>query len=424
MKALFRKEVLAWALYDWANSAYATVAVAVFFPLVFSNYWFAGAASENTTTPLGIANSVTSMLIVLLAPVLGAIADRGGMKKRFLLVFALIGVVFVSALVFVEQGDWILALSVYALAGVGFSGANIFYDALLVDISPRSKLDMVSAFGFALGYLGGGLALVIAIVLSSFSQFFGFSSPQQAMLASFIVVALWWGLFSVPLLLAVRESRIHREVSFGQAAIQGVGQLLATFREVRQLKIVWLFLLAYWFYIDGVYTIIRMAMDYGVRLDFDQMSLIKAFLIVQFIGFPAAVVYGKLGEKLGAKTGIMIAIAAYIGVTIYGYSMANVMEFYVLATVVGLVQGGIQSLSRSFYARIIPAGKSAEFFGFYNIMGKFAAILGPLLVAVVSGISGDPRLALLSIIVLFAIGGVILSFVSNPEADGIEPETD
>jgi UMF1 family MFS transporter len=167
-----------------------------------------------------------------------------------------------------------------------------------------------------------------------------------------------------------------------------------------------------------------MAMDYGVRLDFDQMSLIKAFLIVQFIGFPAAVVYGKLGEKLGAKTGIMIAIAAYIGVTIYGYSMANVMEFYVLATVVGLVQGGIQSLSRSFYARIIPAGKSAEFFGFYNIMGKFAAILGPLLVAVVSGISGDPRLALLSIIVLFAIGGVILSFVSNPEADGIEPETD
>jgi UMF1 family MFS transporter len=321
MKALFRKEIVAWALYDWANSAYATVAVAVFFPLIFSNYWFAGSASENTTTPLGIANSVTSLLIVLLAPVLGAIADRGGMKKRFLLVFTIIGLVFVSSLVFIEQGDWILALSVYALAGVGFSGANIFYDALLLDISPRSKLDIVSALGFALGYLGGGLALLIAIVLTSFPQLFGFSSAQQAMLASFIVVALWWGLFSIPLLLAVRESRIHREVSFGQAAIQGVGQLLATFREVRRLKIVWLFLLAYWFYIDGVYTIIRMAMDYGVRLDFDQMSLIKAFLIVQFIGFPAAVVYGKLGEKLGAKTGIMIAIAAYIGVTIYGYSM-------------------------------------------------------------------------------------------------------
>ena len=196
MKALFRKDILAWALYDWANSAYATVAVAVFFPLIFSNYWFAGSASENTTTPLGIANSVTSLLIVLLAPVLGAIADRGGMKKRFLLVFTIIGLVFVSSLVFIEQGDWILALSVYALAGVGFSGANIFYDALLLDISPRSKLDIVSALGFALGYLGGGLALLIAIVLTSFPQLFGFSSAQQAMLASFIVVALWWGLFS------------------------------------------------------------------------------------------------------------------------------------------------------------------------------------------------------------------------------------
>jgi UMF1 family MFS transporter len=217
MKALFRKEIVAWALYDWANSAYATVAVAVFFPLIFSNYWFAGSASENTTTPLGIANSVTSLLIVLLAPVLGAIADRGGMKKRFLLVFTIIGLVFVSSLVFIEQGDWILALSVYALAGVGFSGANIFYDALLLDISPRSKLDIVSALGFALGYLGGGLALLIAIVLTSFPQLFGFSSAQQAMLASFIVVALWWGLFSIPLLLAVRESRIHREVSFGQS---------------------------------------------------------------------------------------------------------------------------------------------------------------------------------------------------------------
>ncbi|MDH3386965.1 MAG: MFS transporter, partial [Gammaproteobacteria bacterium] len=180
--------------------------------------------------------------------------------------------------------------------------------------------------------------------------------------------------------------------------------------------VVWIFLLAYWFYIDGVYTIIRMAMDYGVRLGFDQMSLIKAFLITQFIGFPAAILYGKLGEKIGAKTGILIGIAAYIGVTIFGYSMDDVTQFYTLASVVGLVQGGVQSLSRSLFARIIPANKAAEFFGFYNIMGKFAAFLGPLLMALVSGFTGDPRLAILSIILLFAIGGLLLLCVD--EADG------
>ena len=422
MKALFNRRTLSWALYDWANSAYATIVLAVFFPLVFSNYWFAGSGSENSTTPLGIANSVASLVIVLLAPVLGAIADKGGIKKKFLFTFAAIGVVFVSALFFIEQGEWLLALCVYALAGIGFAGANIFYDALIVDVSARDKFDIVSAFGFAAGYLGGGLALVIAIAFTTIPETIGFANRDQAMLASFILVGLWWTVFSIPLFLGVKESQIDSDIRFTQAVTGGIEQLLATFKEVRRLRIVWLFLLAYWFYIDGVYTIIRMAMDYGVRLEFDQISLVWAFLITQFIGFPAAIAYGKLGEKIGARTGIVIAIGVYIAVTIYGYFMDVVAEFYALAIVIGLVQGGVQSLSRSLYARIVPGNKVAEFFGFYNIMGKFATVLGPLLVAMVSGFTGDPRLAILSIIVLFAIGGILLLFVDETEAQRVARE--
>ncbi len=422
MKDLFNRRTLSWALYDWANSAYATIVLAVFFPLVFSNYWFAGSGSENSTTPLGIANSVAGLVIVLLAPVLGAIADKGGIKKKFLFTFAAIGIVFVSSLFFVEQGEWLLALCVYALAGIGFAGANIFYDALIVDVSARDKFDIVSAFGFAAGYLGGGLTLVIAIAFTTTPETFGFAGKDQAMLASFILVGLWWAVFSIPLFLGVKESQVDSDIRFTQAVTGGIEQLLATFREARRLKIVWLFLLAYWFYIDGVSTIIRMAMDYGIRLEFDQISLVWAFLITQFIGFPAAIAYGKLGEKIGAKTGILIAIGVYIAVTIYGYFMDVVAEFYVLAIVIGLVQGGVQSLSRSLYARIVPANKAAEFFGFYNIMGKFATVLGPLLVAMVSGFTGDPRLAILSIIVLFAIGGILLLFVDEAEAQRVARE--
>lgn len=422
MKALFDKKVFSWALYDWANSAYATIVLTVFFPLVFSNYWFTGTGSENSTTPLGIANAVASLVIVVLAPVLGAIADKGGVKKLFLFMFLSIGVVFVSALYFVSQGEWLLALCIYVLAGIGFSGANIFYDALIVDISKADNFDSVSAFGYALGYLGGGLALVVAIVLSTFPTAFGFDSTSQAMLASFVMVGLWWAGFSIPLFRQVAETRADRVIGFSRVVKSGLGQLMATFKEVRQLKVVLLFLLAYWFYIDGVATMIRMSMNYGVRMGFDQMSLVQALLVTQFVGFPAAIIYGKLGEKFGTKLGLYFAIVVYMLVTGYAYFMDEVAEFYTLAIVVGLVQGGIQSLSRSFYARIIPKSKSAEFFGFFNMMGKFAAVLGPLLMALVSSVSGDPRLSILVIIVLFAIGGTLLFFVDEKEGQRIARE--
>ena len=424
MKELFNKKILSWAFYDWANSAYATIVLTVFFPLAFSNYWFSNTGSENSTTPLGIANAAASLVIVILAPVLGAIADRGGMKKRFLFVFVSIGIVFVLSLYFIAQGEWLLALCVYVLAGIGFSGANIFYDALIVDVSETDKLDLVSSFGFGLGYLGGGLALLIAIMFTALPQVFGFSSIDQALLASFVLAGLWWAVFSIPLFRVVVETRNHLEVGLPQAVSDGIKQLVITFREIRRLKVVLLFLLAYWFYIDGVSTMIRMSMNFGIRLGFDQMSLVQALLITQFVGFPAAIGYGKLSEKIGAKNGIYIAIAVYFCVTIYAYFMDDVIEFYALAIIVGLVQGGIQALSRSFYARIIPVTRSAEFFGFYNMVGKSAAVLGPLLVALVSSFSGDPRLSILSIILLFAIGGVLLLRVDEKQGLRIAQELD
>ncbi|MFT7672876.1 MAG: UMF1 family MFS transporter [Gammaproteobacteria bacterium] len=422
MKELLNKKVLSWALYDWANSAYATIVLTVFFPLAFSKFWFVGTGSDNSTTPLGIANAVASLVIVMLAPVLGAIADSGGAKKSFQFVFVVIGVVSVSALYFIGQGEWLLALCVYVLAGIGFSGANVFYDALIIEVSKRDKFDSVSAFGFALGYLGGGLALIIAILFTTYPQAIGFKNGEQAMLASFVLVSVWWGIFSMPLFFSVSEPKSQSNIKFSQMAVQGVKQLLSTFREIRLFKGILLFLLAYWFYIDGVATMIRMSLNYGVRLGFDQMNLIQALLITQFVGFPAAIIYGKIGEKIGAKLGILIAIGVYFLVTSYAYFMDEVSEFYFLAIVIGLVQGGIQSLSRSFYARIIPISRSAEFFGFYNMVGKFAAVLGPLIVALVSSLSNDPRLSILSIILLFAIGGFLLLKVDEKGSERIALE--
>lgn len=421
MKHIFNKRTFSWALYDWANSAYATIVMAVFFQLLFSNYWFTEPGG-NSTTPLGIANAIGSLVIVILAPILGAIADRGGLKKHFLFFFATIGVLFTCALYFVNAGDWMMALTIFVLGGIGFAGGNVFYDSMIVDVSPREKFDLVSATGYAMGYLGGGVVLVIAILLYAKMEWLGFDSAEQAQRAAFILTGVWWALFSIPLLVFVKEKRPAQKERLTTSISEGFKQLVVTFREIRRLKVVFLFLAAYWLYIDGVDTIIRMAIDYGKRLGFDDTNLILALLITQFVGFPAAILYGKLGEKIGTKTALLIAIGVYIGVTIYGYTMENVREFYVLAIAVGLVQGGIQSLSRSMYARIIPANKAAEFFGFYNMLGKLAAVLGPLLMAIVSQLTGSPRLAILSIIVLFVAGGLLLLFVDEKEGQRMARE--
>lgn len=406
-----RARIYAWALYDWANSAFATTVMAGFFPVFFKQYWSAGADVTESTFWLGVANSGSSLIVVLFAPLLGAIADRGGARMRFLGAFALLGVVPTAGLYFVSQGDWTTASVLYVLATVGFAGSLIFYDALLLDVANDSNFDAVSALGFALGYLGGGLLFALNVAMTLAPGVFGLADAAEAVRWSFVTVAVWWLVFSVPMFLLVRERKAH----VTQGAVRaGLLQLLATVRQVGALRPVALFLVAYWFYIDGVDTIIRMAVDYGLALGFSSDSLIVALLLVQFVGFPAALVFGRLGARHGPKRGIYLALMVYTGVVIWATQMQAEWEFYLLALVIGLVQGGVQSLSRSLYARLIPAEQSAEFFGFFNIMGKFAAILGPFLVGWTSLATGNPRLSLLVLLVLFGLGAFFLRQVPMP----------
>lgn len=410
-----RRQALSWAFYDWANSAFATTVIAGFFPIFFKQYWSAGAPVTESTFWLGTANSLASLLIAILAPLLGAIADRGGARKRFLLAFAALGIVMTSALYGVAQGQWVWAATLYGLALIGFSAGNLFYDALLVGVASERQFDVVSALGYGLGYLGGGLLFALNVLMTLYPGGFGLADTAEAVRVSFVTVALWWALFSIPLLLWVPEPPAPNRVG-GLAAIRaGLAQLRGTFHQIRRLRAVGTFLLAYWFYIDGVNTVIHMAVDYGLALGFPADSLIVALLIVQFVGFPAAVAFGRLGERWGPRTGIFIAIAAYVLIAIWGYFIQRPWEFYGLATAIGLVQGGIQSLSRSLYARLIPAEQSGEFFGFFNMLGKFAAVLGPVLMGAVSLLSGNPRLSILSLLVLFAGGALLLARVDEAE---------
>jgi UMF1 family MFS transporter len=410
-----RKQKISWAMYDWANSAFATTVMAGFFPLFFKQYWAGDLTVSESTFMLGNANAVASALVVILAPILGAIADRGGVKKRFLLFFAMMGVVMTGSLYMVSQGEWAMALIVYILAVLGFSGSLAFYDALLVDVAKEKDFDTVSAIGFSFGYLGGGILFAFNVMMTLYPQTFGLDDVSHAVRVSFLSVAIWWALFSIPVMLFVKEDKSN--VSVGSSAVcGGFKQLWSTFKQIRTLKFTFLFLSAYWLYIDGVDTVIRMAVDYGISIGLESSHLMIALLITQFVGFPSALVFGKFGAKRGARQGIMLAIFVYFMVVRWAYQMTQIWEFYTLAVIIGLVQGGIQALSRSFYARIIPKSKAGEFFGFYNMMGKFAAIFGPLIMGWVAIVTDSPRFSILSVVVLFIAGAVLLAMVNEEKA--------
>jgi MFS-type transporter involved in bile tolerance (Atg22 family) len=577
MKLIKDRKIFGWVMYDWANSSFATTVMAGFFPVFFKSYWSAGADVNQSTAMLGFANSIASAVVALLAPILGAISDQSSGKKKMLIFFAYMGALLTGCLFMVRFGQWMLAAAFYVIGTVGFSGANIFYDGLLPHVANERNIDYVSAKGYALGYLGGGLLFLFnvlwylqpglfgfpvekeakilamitekpaviqivddadfsipaefevgkAIISSEFiapiqivnieetpsgrqvslhvnlptdfdfrrvdSTFsFGglkkadllrfdpessemlvtnltrrlaasdsihilrsenvtyrkfnngqiseieglnqcyqnpvirtdFLEPQIEFLAirvSFVSVALWWALFTIPLILWVKEKKRFNQKVKTNYVIQGFRQLWTTFRKIRHLKVVFLFLVAYWLYIDGVDTIIRMAVDYGMSIGFPSSSLIIALLITQFVGFPCALIFGKLGERWDVKKSIFIAIIVYIGVTVWGVMMSKTMEFYLLAVVIGLVQGGIQALSRSYYSRIIPKDQSGEFYGFFNMLGKFAAIVGPALIGIIgllvrrAGYSANTasRAGIGSVSILFILGGILLYFVDE-----------
>jgi UMF1 family MFS transporter len=330
-----------------------------------------------------------------------------------LALFTLLGAGMTGALYFVGQGNWTIAMVVYALASIGFSGGVLFNDSLIVDVASPAEYDLVSAYGYSLGYAGGGLLLLLNAAMVSNPSGFGLDGAADAVRIAFPMVAAWWILFSLPCLFWVRELKPAHALPPPEAAKAGFRALLGTLHEIRRYRPLLWFLLAYWLYIDGVNTIIKMAVDYGLSLGFPQQSLIAALLITQFVAFPAALGFGWLGNRIGARNGIFVAIAIYSITTVAAYWMREISHFYMLAGVIGLVQGGIQSLSRSYYATLVPAGKQGEFFGFYNMMGKFAAVLGPLMVGVTALVTDSTRAGMLSIIVLF-VGGALLLARSRP----------
>ncbi len=407
------KQIYSWAMYDWANSAYATTVMAGFFPLFFKSYFSAETDVITSTAHLGIANSVSSMIVVLLAPFLGAIADVGGLKKRFLFLFTYLGILMSGSLALVESGNWELAAFVYVLGNIGFMGSNIFNDSLLPSVAKEKSFDFVSGLGFSLGYLGGGILFALNVFMVHKPEFFGLADMSEAVKVSFVSVAIWWAIFSIPLLLFVKEERPLQKRKISETVIAGYQQLLNTFKKIRHLKGLLLFLAAYWLYIDGVDTIIRMAVDYAMAIGFDPNSLILALLLVQFIGFPATLLFAKLAQKYDTKKALFVAIGTYILITLWASMMQEEYEFYILAAMIGMVQGGIQALSRSYYARMIPHEQAAEFFGFFNFLGRFATIFGPLLIGFVAVSTDSSRLGIASVIIFFVAGGILLYMVDE-----------
>ena len=405
---LLKKQVVSWALVDWANSAFATTVMAGFFPLYFKQFWNAGVPATESTFRLGLASGLSSLVIALIAPLIGAIADKGGARVRLLALFTVLGAAMTCALYLVKQGDWMSAALLYGAASIGFWSGNQFNDSLLTDVAEEGDYDLVSGYGFSLGYLGGGVLFVINSLMVTNPQTFGIADASMAVKLSFVSVGVWWVVFTIPALLFVRERRTTPALPAGAAIRAGAAELLTTVRHLRGDKTLMWFLFAYWFYIDGVNTIIKMAVDYGLSLGLNQASLIQALLVVQFVGFPAALAFGWLGKRIGARTGIFIGIAVYTVTACYAYFITSEAEFFALAIVIGLVQGGVQSLSRSLFGRLVPEGKAGEFFGFYNLMGKAAAILGPIITGFVAYATGDPRLGIVSVTILFVIGGLAL----------------
>ncbi len=412
MPQFTRKSQFSWALYDWANSAFATTVIAGFFPLFFKQYWSEGVESTTSTFWLGFGNSAASFLILILAPILGAIADSSGSHKRLLAFFAGLGIIATAGFFMIAQGEWPWAISLYVVAIIGFSGANVFYDALLPSLTTHDDLHRLSALGFSMGYLGGGLLFLVNVLMTLNPHWFGLADATAAVRVSFLSVAIWWFVFSLPIMMGVRS---QAPKSPGKIRLSNeFAKLWNTLKAIRKNENLWLFLIAYWFYIDGVATIIRMAVDYGMAIGLPSDSLIVALLLVQFIGFPATLVFGRIGQRYGAKRGLWIGLWAYVIATVCASFMSDVTQFYALAVVLGLVQGGVQSLSRSLFCQLIPPEKSGEYLGFLNMLGKAAAVLGPLLVGVVAATTDNSRLGLLSILILFLAGMWFLTKVKEP----------
>jgi len=410
-------------LYDWANSAFATTVLAGFFPVFFKTWWAGSMPAARSTALLGTAASASVVLVVAAALLLGALSDVTGTRKRLLLAFCVLGASATAAMALVPRGGALIALVLYVVGTVGYAGGNVFYDALLPLVAPPGRLDSVSARGFALGYAGGGVLLAAQVGIVAFPRAVGLPDEAAAVRLSFVATGLWWVLFAIPLALLVREPRPARSVSPLAEIRASLGRLASTLRSILSYRDLLVFLLAFWCYMDGVGTIVRMATAYGADLGLGTRHLMGALLMVQFIGLPATWIHGLLAARMGRRPVILAGIAAYAAVVVLAYTMSSPLHFFVLAGVVGLFQGGIQAISRSLYASMAPPGRSAEFFGFYTMSERFSAFLGPLVVGWTAGLSSSPRLGILALVPLFVIGASLLLIV-DPRRGGARAAMD
>jgi len=411
------RQVVAWALYDWGNSAFALSVLAVLFPLFLHSFWSAGDPGSAVTSRLSWATALASIVVSLLAPIIGAIADSGGYRKRFLFSLAIIGAVSTAALSLVEMGGWQAALVLFVIASVGYYSANVFYDSLIVDISPPRHYSLVSSLGLSLGYFGGASLLTLHVFMLNSPQAFGFANANDVVRFAFISVGVWWLIFLMPLMFSVRENKSATREG-GHTVRAAYRALKETFIKIQSYRKVFLFLVAYWFYVGGVFTVIFMAVNFGQRLGFAQVDLVRALLITNFVGFPATLAYGFIGHHIGAKNAIYIGLAVYIGVACWAWFLKDVGQFYAMSITIGLVQGGVQAMSRSLFASLIPTEQSGEFFGFYNMVTKFAHVLGPVLVGTAAIFSDEPKFIIVAVLPMFVFGVLFLARVplDSPKA--------
>ena len=408
-----RRRINAWCLYDWANSAFATTIMAALLPPYFSGVAASGLSPATASSIWGYSVSIAMIITAFMGPILGAIADYSGAKKRFMAAFLTPAVLFTGLLVLVQEGDWLMAVIFYVLASIGNAGANIFYDSLLPHVADSDEIDQVSTRGYALGYLGGGILLALNLAWYMKPEWFGFADSGVAIRVSFLSVAVWWVLFSIPLFRRVPEPPAVGGERHPNPVKAGFSRLKRTFGEVRQYKELAKFLVAFWLYADGIGTIIKMATIYGAEIGIGAGDLAGALLLTQIVGIPLTFLFGRISKPLGPKRAITLALAVYALISILGYWMSEPWHFWVLAGMVGTVQGGSQGLSRSLFGAMTPKTRSAEFFGFFDISSKFAGIAGPLLFGAMAGISGTSRLAIVSLVIFFVLGAFLLNRVDT-----------
>ncbi|MFD1205907.1 MULTISPECIES: MFS transporter [Sporosarcina] len=415
----YSKAENSWMFYDWANSAYSIIITTAVFPLYYKSVASeAGVSATNSTAYLGYTVAIATFILAMIGPILGTIADYKGLKKKFFIAFFLMGSLATISLAFVPGDTWLPLLIIYTITAVGFHGANIFYDAFLVDVAKEERMDEVSARGFGLGYIGSTIPFIlsIAIILLAQKELIPIGASMASKMA-FIITGIWWFTFTIPMLKnVVQIHSIEREPNLIAGSFRRLG---GTFKEIRKYRHVFIFLLAYFFYIDGVGTIISMSTSYGKDLGINDVSLLIVLFVTQVVAAPFAILYGKLAQKFSIKIMLYAGIFVYIIVCIYAFFLSTTLDFWILAMLVATSQGGIQALSRSYFAQLVPKEKSNEFFGFYNIFGKFAAVMGPLLLALTTQLTGNSAYGVFSLVILFIIGGILLKMVPKPVSENV-----